>query len=202
MPDNDLCETSQPTLQSVLNRSSKDRFILVLNLPSVLRNRLPTDELLNLDPLQISIYGTVVPPIQIPANEVRFGGQSYNVSSYARPNYPPLPVNFIVDNKFRNYWVLWRWLQIMNDPQTSLYTGTSLKQESWKNRLQSGIVTEYQTNFSVIGLNEYNQHTIEFVFKNAFITNLGGINYEYNDTDFVKSTAEFQFSQLDVTLLT
>ena len=201
MPDNDLCETPQPTQQSVLNRTGKDKFLLVLNLPPILRKRLTNDELLNIDPLQISIFGTVVPPAQVPANEVRFGGQSYNVSSYSRPNYPPLPVNFIIDNKFRNYWVLWKWLQILNDPESSFYTGTDPKLETWRDRLESGIVTEYQTNFSVISLNEYNQYTVEFIFKNAFITNLGGINYDYNDTELIKSSAEFQFSQLDVKLL-
>lgn len=201
MSDNDLCQIPQPTQQSVLNRTGKDKFILVLNLPSILRKRLTNDELLNINPLQISIFGTVVPPVQVPANEVRFGGQSYNVSSYARPNYPPLPVNFIIDNKFRNYWVLWKWLQVLNDPESSFYTGTDSRFETWKDKLDSGIVTEYQTNFSVIGLNEYNQYTVEFIFKNAFITNLGGINYDYNDTELIKSTAEFQFSRLDVKLL-
>jgi hypothetical protein len=200
--DNDLCETPQPTQQSVLNRTGKDKFILVLNLPPILRKRFTNDELLNINPLQISIFGTVVPPIQVPANEVRFGGQSYNVSSYSRPNYPPLPVNFIVDTKFRNYWVLWKWLQVLNDPEESYYTGTDPKLETWKDRINSGIVTEYQTNFSILGLNEYNQQSVEFVFKNAFITNLGGINYDYNDTELIKSSAEFQFSQLDVNLLT
>ena len=202
MPDNDLCETPQPTQQSVLNRTGKDKFILVLNLPPVLRKRLPDDDLLNIDPLQISIFGTVVPPVLIPANEVRFSGQSYNVSSYTRPNYPPLPVNFIVDNRFRNYWVLWKWLQILNDPENSYYTGTDPRIETWKDRLEAGIITEYQTNFSILGLNEYNQKTIEFIFKNAFITNLGGINYDYNDTEVIKSSVEFQFSQLDVDLST
>jgi hypothetical protein len=199
--DNDLCETPQATQQSVLNRSGKDKFILVLNLPLVLRKQTLSDELLRLDPLQISVFGTVVPPIQIPSNEVRYGGQSYNVSSYSRPNYPPLPVNFIIDNKFRNYWILWKWLTVLNDPKTSYYTGTDPKLETWKDRVESGIVTEYQTNFSIIGLNEYNQRTVEFTFYNAFITNLGGINYDYNDTDLVKSSAEFQFSQLEVNLL-
>jgi hypothetical protein len=200
MSDLDLCEQPQATQQSVLNRSGKDKFILVLNLPSILRKRLTEDELLNLDPLQISVFGTVVPPIQVPSNEVRFAGQSYNVSSYARPNYPPLPVSFVVDNKFRNYWVLWKWLQVLNDPNESVYTGTDAKLETWKDRIESGILFEYQTNFSILGLNEYNQTSIEFIFKNAFITNLGGINYDYNDTELIKSTADFQFSQVDVKL--
>lgn len=201
MPDNDLCETPQATQQSVLNRSGKDRFLLVLNLPQVLLKQSISDELVSINPLQISIHGAVVPSIQVPSNEVRFGGQSYNVSSYARPNYPPLAVNFIVDNKFRNYWVLWKWLSILNDPKTSFYTGTDPKRETWKDRLQDGILTEYQANFSVIGLNEYNEKNIEFIYNNGFITNLGGINYSYRDPDIIESTVEFQFSQLDVKLL-
>jgi hypothetical protein len=193
--------TPQATQQSVLNRSGKDKFILVLNLPRVLRKMSTADELINLDPLQVSIYGTVVPTVQIPANEVRYGGQSYNVSSYSRPNYPPLVVNFIVDNKFRNYWILWRWLSILNDPRISQYTGTPSKLETYKDRIESGDLTEYQANFSVIGLNEYNQKTIEFIYYNSFITQLGGITYDYNDNELIKTTAEFQFSQFDVKLL-
>jgi hypothetical protein len=69
MPDNDLCETPQPTQQSVLNRSGKDKFLLVLNLPQVLRKQTLSNNLLKIDPLQISIFGTVVPPIQVPSNE-------------------------------------------------------------------------------------------------------------------------------------
>lgn len=199
--DNDLCQTPQATQQSALNRSGKDKFLLVLNLPSVLRKQTLANDLIDINPLQISVYGTVVPSIIVPGNEVRFGGQSYNVSSYARPNYPPLTVNFVVDNKFRNYWVLWKWLSVLNEPKTSLYSGTDPKLETWKDRLDSGTLTEYQTNMSVLGLNEYNQQNVEFIYYNAFITNLGGINYDYTDSDFIKSTAEFQFSQLDVKLL-
>ncbi len=201
MSDLDLCEQPQATQQSVLNRVSKDRFLLVLNLPHFLKKESVSNDLINLDPLQISIFGTIVPPSIVPANEVRFGGQSYNVSSYARPNYPPLTVNFIIDNKFRNYWILWKWLSFLNEPRESKYTGTDPKFETFRDRIQSGNLTEYQSNFSVIGLNEYNQQTIEFIYYNGFITNLGGITYDYNDTEIIKSTAEFQFSQLDVKLL-
>lgn len=199
--DNDLCETPQATQQSVLNRSGKDRFLLVLNLPQILKKQSVSNELINIDPLQLSIYGTVVPTIQIPPNDLRFAGQTYNISSYSRPNYAPLTVNFIVDNKFHNYWILWKWLTIFNDPKTSYYTGTDSKLETWKDRVQDGILTEYQANFSIFSLNEYNQKIVEFLFYNGFIINLGGITYDYNDPEFIKATAEFQYSQFDVKLL-
>jgi hypothetical protein len=202
MTDNDLCQTPQPTQQSVLNRPGKDKFLLILNLPQVLRKQSLNNDLINIDPLQLSIYGTIVPEIAVPSTEVRFAGQSYNVTSYSRPNYQPLTVSFIVDNKFKNYWILWKWLSILNDPKTSYYAGTDPSLETWKDRIDAGMATEYQTTFSVVGLNEYNQRSIEFIYNNAFITNIGGITYDYNDAEQIKSTATFQFSQLDINLLT
>jgi hypothetical protein len=89
---------------------------------------------------------------------------------------------------------------VLNDPKESYYTGTDPNVETYKDRIDSGILTEYQTNFSVIGLNEYNQNKIEFLYYNGFITNLGGINYSYRDPEIIESTVEFQFSQLDVKL--
>lgn len=192
------CNSPQPTQQSILNRSGKDKFLLVLNLPQILKKQSVGDELINLDPLQISIYGTIVPPINVPPVSIPFAGQTYNVSSYVRPNYTPLTVNFIIDNKFRNYWLLWKWMTILNSPTGSYYTGTDSKYETFRDRIESGILTEYQSNFSVLSLNEYNQPSVEFIYYNAFITNLGPINYSYRDEGIIETTAEFQFSQLDI----
>jgi hypothetical protein len=198
MPDNDLCETPQPTQQSVLNRTGKDKFLLILDLPYILRKQSNIDTLIDIKPLQISVYGTVVPTIQVPPVEVRYGGQSYNVTSFSRPNYAPLNVNFVIDNSFKNYWLLWKWLTVMNDPRTSSYGGTKTNNQTLTERIEKGSLAEYQTNITVVGLNEYNQKTIEFIYYNAFITSLGGINYNYRDSEILETSAEFQFSQFDV----
>jgi hypothetical protein len=193
--------TTNPTQQSVLNRSSKDKFILLLNLPDILRKNSLTDDTIKLNPLEISVHGTVVPAIEVPSVELRFGGQSQNVSSYSRQNYPPLDVNFIVDNAFRNYWLLWNWLSIQNSPLGSYYSGTDPKYQTYKDLIQTGVEAEYCTTFSIFGLDEYNKKTIEFKYHNAFITSLGAITYSYKDSEFIESTAQFQFSQLDINLL-
>jgi hypothetical protein len=202
MADNDLCETPQATQQSILNRASKDKFALVLNLPTILKQKSNTDPRIKLDPLQMSVRGTVVPAIQVPANEVRFAGQSYNVSSHSRPNYQPLTVTFIVDNKFYNYWLLWKWLDVLNTARGSLYDGTKEKLKSRQYNTEQGDLLEYQSNLSIISLNEYNQRSVEFLYYNAFITNLGAINYNYTDSEIIETTAEFQFSQLSIDLQT
>lgn len=192
----DLCSTGNPTSQSPLNMGTKDKFVLVLNLPRILKKASITDPAISVDPLQLTIYGTVVPDISVPPQEVPFSGQTYNVTSYSRPNYPPLLVNFIVDNRFKNYYILWKWLSILSDPTQSMYAGTD--PETWKDRVENGTLTEYQSNFSLLSKDEYNKTIIEFQYSNAFITGLGGISYDYNDATIIKSSMQFQFSQLNV----
>ena len=190
-----------PTQQSVLNQPSNDKFLLVLNLPQILKQKSATDPSIRLDPLEIRVHGTVVPSIIVPSTEVRFGGQAHHVSSYSRPAYPPLDVNFVIDNGFKNYWLLWKWLSVLNSPLGSYYDGTPLDTQTYKDLIQSGSIAEYCTTFSIFGLDEYNNPTIEFIYYNAFITSLGAINYSYRNTDFIESTVQFQFSQLDINLL-
>jgi hypothetical protein len=200
MSDLNLCDQPQATQQSVLNRSGKDKFILVLDLPFILKKQKNENRLIDMTPLQISVFGTIVPNVQVPPVEVRFGGQSINITSYSRPNYPPLTVSFVIDNKFRNYWILWKWLSILNDPKSSIYSGTPQNDEVEIDRFERGNLKEYQTNLSIFSLNEYNQKIAEFKYYNAFITNLGGINYSYRDSELIETTAEFQFSQFDMFL--
>lgn len=185
---------TNPELQSPLNKASKDRFILVLNLPSVLRDAASTNDCLNIANLQLSVFGALVPQISVPAVELRYASQSTNYSSHSRPNYPPLTVNFVVDNEFKNYYILWKWLAVLNDPREAKYTGTPQKLQ----KANFSTNAEYQTNLSLLALNEYNQTVAEFVYYNSFITDLGGISYSYRDGEIIETTAEFQYSQLDM----
>lgn len=179
-----------PLLQSPLNLSSKDKFLLILNLPPVLRNRAANDSTIDLKPLQMSVFGTIVPQVSVPAIDTRIMGQSVKFTSLNRPEYAPLTLSFIVDNEYKNYYLLWRWLEIYNDPRHSVYTGPDTPEASTE--------TEYQTTFSIFALNEYNTPIIEFQFLNAFITNLGAITYNYRESDQLECTADFSFNQLIV----
>ena len=193
MPE-EIC--TNPQLQSPLNRSSKDKFIMILELPYILRKRSASDPSLNIEPLQISIFGTVVPDIIVPEIDVRYAGQNLHLSTYARPNYPPLTINFVVDNDYKNYYLLWRWLDVMNLALDDYYGGTA--QKTNEDKVMIGDQFEYQTTFSIIALNEYNEVALEFIYSKAFISTLGGINYSYRDGDIIEASAQFHFSQLDI----
>lgn len=192
-----ICEN--PTEQSVLNRPSTDKFILILNMPQILKKEILKEKKLSIDPLQISVHGSVVPQIEVPPIPVPFGGQTYNVTSTSRPNYQPLDVNFVIDNKFHNYWVLWKWLAMLNHPRTSSYEGKiGLEREQLVKTIGQA---EYETTISVWSLNEYNIPIIEFTFYNSFITSLGSITYSYRDNNMIESSFRLQYSQFDVKLL-
>jgi hypothetical protein len=199
---NDIC--INPSEQSVLNRPSTDKFILILNLPHIIKGEVQDKERLKIDPLQISVYGSVVPQIEIPAIQAPYGGQTYNITSMTRPNYTPLEVNFVVDSGFSNYWILWKWLAVLNDPRKSIYKGkinSDINGDERKKLVQNIGQAEYETTVSLLGLNEYNKAVIEFTYFNSFITNLGGINYNYRETNIVESSFRLQYSQFDVKLL-
>jgi hypothetical protein len=193
---------ANPTQQSVLNVLSKDRFLLVLNLPSILKEQFKTDDRFSIEPLEIKVFGSVIPTITVPSTSIEYGGQSYNVSTHIRPNHTPLQVEFFVDNAFRNYYIMWQWLNLLNDYNKSIYDGTRFDTVgSQAATLANGLVTEYQTKMSVFALNEYNLKVAEFIYYNAFITELGGFTYNYQDPTYLQSIATFQFSQFEVKLL-
>jgi hypothetical protein len=185
-----------PQLQSPLNRAATDKFILIMDLPYLLKKNALNDPYINVEPLQMSIFGTVVPDIKVPEIDVRYRGQGMHVSSYTRPSYPPLTVNFTVDNSYNNYYVLWKWMDILNSAIENTYGGT------YKNLFEdliTGTQFEYQTTLTIQALDEYNQPSLEFVFTKAFLTNLGPINYSYRTgSQLIESAATFHYSQLNV----
>ncbi len=108
--------------QSILNKARKDKFLLVLDIPKVLKNvesNTRSNDLVNLDKIQFSVFGGVVPQVSVPKQSVNTYGQAYNVTGMTRPPYNPVSIGFNVDNNFDNYWVLWKWLAILNDPKKS-----------------------------------------------------------------------------------
>jgi len=188
--------------QSILNKNRKDKFLLVLNLPPILKtvNKTTLAErsvnFLSLDSLQYSIYGTVVPETSVPEVDLLYSGQTAKFTSYTRSAYKSITVNFTVDNEFNNWWVLWYWLNVINDSQESSYNYDGLVNPDKFTNLNN-----YQTNITVYGLDEFNNQKIQWDYTKAFITNLGDINYNYRDGDQIESSFTFAFSQLNTQLL-
>ena len=199
--------------QSQFNKSRLDKFLLILNLPPVLKDISKKDlgsrdnKVVIENSLQFSVYGAVVPSVQVPAEDLFYGGQSLKVSKHTRPVYENVTVNFTVDNEFNNYWVLYKWLDFLNDEKLSKFNAKELANipnlspavKSTDDSLSPPSL--YQADISLIAKDEFDQNKVKFTYTKAFPVSLGGISYNYRTPGEVETTFEFAFSQLLVELL-
>jgi hypothetical protein len=192
-------------IQSPFNKSRKDKFLIVLNLPSALKQISSkferSESTIQPDTLQFSVYGSVVPSLDIPPVNVRYAGQTMAVSTHSRQPYEPNTVRFTVDNRFNNYWVIYRWLNLLNDDKEGVYDHTDLTSSiagGDRTKLKALPNMEYRSDISIFALDEYNKRIIEFLYTNAFPINLGGIEYSYRDSGEIESSFTYSYSQLIV----
>lgn len=162
-----------------------------MELPGVLR-KITNDSRLNIKSLQLTLKNAILPAVAIPNVEMGFQGQTYNVSSLSRPNYSPLEVSFMVDNAFNNYYTIWKWLDILNTSDTSIYGG-SPDSERYK-ELEATL--EYQSNLQLQLLDEYNNKIASFLYTDAFPTTLGAIPLDYQTPGQISTSCSFQFNKL------
>ena len=191
---------SQAIRQSVLNKAKKDKFILVFQLPQALRdsnareNPSRLNEKLIQDSLQFSIYGTVVPVVSVNAIEQSYSGQTFKFSGYARPSYENITINFVIDNQFNNYWVIYKWINLMNHNKEAFFNRDTQP-------LLDAPFKDYSTTFTIFGLDEYDNKKIQFDYIGVVPVSLGSIVYNYQDPTQAESQFQFSFSQLTSKLL-
>ncbi len=195
--------TTDPITQSQLNKNRKDKFLLVLDLPPLLKplnNTNPgvrSNVLINENSLQFSVYGSVLPTISVPEVEAPFAGGTYKLSSNSRPPYDNITVNFTVDNRFNNYWVIYKWLNLLSSSKNIVYSEDSiLPPQSDYGKLPLPLQPRsYQTDLSIYGKDEFDNNVIKFTYTKAFPVSLQSIDYNYRDSDEIESSFTFAFSQ-------
>jgi len=188
--------------QSPFNKSRKDKFLLVLNFPdglkSIARKLTRTDQSIFPDAIQFSVYGSLVPDIEVPVLNVKYSGQTHVASSQARDPYPPVLVNFTVDNRFNNYWTIFKWLNLFNDQRSGTFDSSNLLPDPKNNKKD---ILVYAANISIFALDEYDKRSVEFKYINAFPTALGGITFNNRDPGEIETFFTFNYSQLLVSLV-
>lgn len=196
---------SETINQSVLNKSRKDKFLFVLTLPDAMKDiaystpESRDDERVLPNTLQFSVFGAVLPSIRVDTGTIRYSGQAVKFSAHSRPAYDNIKISFTVDNRFNNYWVIWKWLDIMNDDRDSIFLNsdpTLLKGSSGESMFK-----KYQGTATLYTLDEYNEKTTRFDYTGVVPVSLGDIDYNYRDAGEIETTFEFSFSKLTPTLL-
>ena len=191
-----------PMDQAVLNKSRADKFIMVLTLPKAMReinisNQRANDSIMQ-HSLQFSVYGIVAPAIVVDPVEIPFSGQSFNFTSFKRPDYSNIRVDFKLDNEYNNYWVIYKWLNLCNNYKEGFFYAERPALRHGPGLEPYG---EYATDITVYGLDEYNEKKIQFTYVGAVPVSLGEISYNYQSSDEISSSLEFAFSQLHTKLL-
>jgi hypothetical protein len=189
-------------MPSPLNKSVVDKFLLVINIPPALKKinskSIRNNKSIQLDTLQFSVWGAVVPRINVPAIDLKYMGANMPVSTHARPSWDPVTVNFHVDNLWSNYWVIYKWLDLMRSDEDGQF-GAIVDDQGILD--SSASLPEYSTEMVVYSLDEYDKPTVKWVYTYAFPTNLGSVEFNEQQTSQVKCDFTFQFSQLQCELV-
>lgn len=147
--------------------------------------------------MQFTIFGSVVPDINVGYTTERYAGQSMVLSNHSKDPPSPITVNFTIDNNFNNYWFIYKWLDLISDDQTGVYNG-----KGQQHCVPGMPGLPYQTKLSVFSLDEYQvAKTIRFDFTQAFPVSLGGFNWSHRDDGLITSTFSFMYSQFRAELL-
>lgn len=183
--------------QAILNKALGDKFQMFFDIPPILRNINKRFERKNtsisLDTMAFSVYGAVVPAINVPSVDLNYSGSPLSITSHTHPKYDPLKVSFTVDNMFNNYWAIYTWLNALREAQEGTYA-TSLRCNDISDI--SGLLGEYSTDITIVGKDEFNNDVIKWIYKNAFPTLLDGISYSYRQSNEIESSFTFAFSEL------
>jgi hypothetical protein len=189
--------------QAILNKTRNDKFLMVLDLPKFLKTKYDNilDKNYHPDQIQFTTYGSPIPSVSVPSIDVPFDNQVYKASSLSRPSYQPLNVRFFIDNGYKNYWIIWKWLNIFNDSQTSKSdVHMEIMASSKKPKLENPM-TELVSKFTIYALDEYNKKIVAFKYNHVFPVSLSEINFSHQDPSEISCTASFAFNQLNVELL-
>ena len=185
-------------VQSITNRSRVDKFLLIFDVPPILKEwqkkLIRSNEVVNPDTVQFSIFGTIVPEIVVPAVEVRNVGSTLYVSSHNKNSYPPVTIDFKIDNEYRNYWTVYNWLNLLHGEYLGIYNENKLGPID-KN------FEDYQTDLTIYAKDEFNKNRVKFIYKKAFPTSIKEIDYNYQEENEITSGFTFVYSQLYIDMV-
>lgn len=175
--------------QAILNKARVNKFVLVLNLPSKLKN----NEIFPVKELQFSVVGSLIPEISTNSEALRFSGQTMNIPGYTRSIYSDLTVNFKIDNEWNNYLAIYNWINLFNHDEKGIMDSDNIL-----NLNKHNISKKYKdltADQTIIAIDEYNNKLLKFTYTNAYPVKLNGINFDYTKGDEIDNAATFKFNQ-------
>jgi hypothetical protein len=184
--------------QASLNKARSDKFLMVLDIPAGLKSINTSDDrnssTVNSDTITFSIFATQIPEVHVTDSETKFSGQTFHFTSHNRPEYGNVSVKFTVDNQFNNYWVIYKWINLLNNNKEGFFDAEGLS-------TVDNPFEVYSSGATVFGLDEYDNRKIQFDFIGVVPVKLGAIDYNYRTDTEIETSFEFSFSQMIAKLL-
>ena len=191
-----MAEIKKEVRQSFLNKARADKFRVSIPLPAVLRNidtrLVRSTDFVDKDALTFSIFAIDVPTLAVESVDLKFAGQTPRASSLARTPFDPVTVKYVIDNQYRNYWLLYKWFDMMHDESVAHMN---------VNKGASQVLENYLTDVTVTGIDEYNKSVIEYSFSHCVPVEIGNISYNYQETNEIESSFKFRFHQLKIKIV-
>lgn len=181
--------------QSPLNKTFQDKYYFIFNLPEALKNlgkkynEINSQAGISKNAIKFSIISANIPEITVKAQDLRYASHTLPISSHVRDPYTPLTIEFKIDNQYANYSTLYEWLNFILNEKEGYFDAEGLSPDK-------KYIKSYNTTLSIVSLDEYNEPLIQWIFTNAFISNLGEIQLNYQNPDELTCKASFVFSQL------
>lgn len=187
--------------QSYLNTALPDKFKLVIDIPDRLKTIIKKAgrkcRYADLDKLQLNIWGVIIPDLDIEEMPIRFSGQTLKYSSLSRPEFPNLNINYQVDNKYENYYLLYKWADLQNDDLYGRFNNKNIGGDRG-----SGHICEYSAPMTIYALDEYKKEVAKWDFDDCFVSSVGGIEYDFqSNANIITSTFQISYSNIRMDLV-
>lgn len=191
-----MSDENSEIINSVLNRTNKDKFLLIFSLPEALRNankkyvKTLNDAGVNTKSIKLLIKSANIPEIKIRSLSIGYGGANVYVSSHTRDPYEPLNVKFTISNNYSNYTLIYEWINFIMSELEGHYDTYDLTRDEGLNA--------YSTNMSLVALDEFNNIKMQWIYTYAFPVSLSGIEYDYESHDNIEASVSFMYSSVIV----
>lgn len=182
-------------IQSPLNKTLEDKFLLVMNIPECLKNSRTTQvkDFINAgigkNSISWSLTNVEIPRESIKAQSMAYSGGHHYISSHTKTPYDPLKIEFKIDNKYANYFTIYEWMNMIYHEREGYFDANNLAKGKYGSQT-------YATSLSIVGTDEYDKPIIQWSFTHAFPTELPSIKLNYQDTKEISCSCEFVFSQM------
>lgn len=145
--------------------------------------KIPSDPSIHAtDILKLNIYSISLPTVSLNPNE--FYWQGKHIEAHAGGiTFDPITINFLVDNNFDNWKVLFNWLTFVADNKER----------------PSREFDEYVTDGSIIIFDNFSKINTTVTFKNMWISSLGEVTFSIRDGEsLVECSATFYYDRYSI----